>query len=1074
MTDNRLILDGYGKEVQERLASLIGEAKNDNLLAPVTVVVPSMYTGLSVRRSLGRHGGLVNVRFMVIPRLAEYLGAPALTRQGKSPLTPTMKLVAVRHFASEMAKREPLGAISNHPPLHDYLVNTFNELAMLSEENLSWLKAKTPVLNQVVEWYHMYRELTQPYYDREELAHSAAISVNNGDAESVLKDLGFIIFYLVIGFSPGELAFVSSLGIRKCCAVILGLTGEEDIDAESHRLASRLEPVLGQAASNIPDPKSYAADHITIASDSNEEVRWAVRHIAQCAENGVPFQRMALLYRNVTPYAELIKSHLHLAQIPAAGPDPVPLRDSAAGKIILYLVDVFESDFARESVMRWIAEAPVYTGRDTESASREAALWEEVSGRAGIIRGAGQWSNRLERFCTGIEQKPKSEQSHEEDEEAVAASHDEDCAKAGMRLKSFMERLSGSSPPGDGSSWKDYSEWASKMMKQYSHLDKWPEAQILSYERVTAVLDELGTLDSIEPGGTNLGGFRQMLDDCLKMNSGRLGAVGEGVFVGPLGAAQGMEFDTVHILGMVGGAFPPKLHDDAIIPDQLREEIGDSSPLALRDQRRIDERRLFRAALASGQKRVLSYPRSDGDGKRQGYPSPWLMSEAEILHRECQQIDASEGKAYTPIRSVELEEMAAEEWLSVIHSIHDSVLSLGGLVAADIHDYDIHSLAKWRDSGYRVDRHFLMTTGSISHRALSTERGSRSTAFTVWDGNITSLVGKSRRLGVPGESAHSPTRLERWAKCPFRYYLQHILEVPVLERPEEILTISALDRGSLVHEILERFVKTLQENGQLPGYGEPWDATHRALLMEIAGEEFTKTESLGLTGRPLLWDVVMSEIRDDLSLFLKKDNELRVQMMTRPVEVEWRFGFGEADQCPPVVLDIGRGQRIMFRGVIDRLDSDESGQKLFIVDYKTGGSYPFRDMKDNPLGGGTHLQLPVYALAARSGFGQECEVQAAYWFISARAGFETREIILSEHLERNFGSTVRLIVSCIEGGLFPANPGSGGAGFNNCAYCDYARICSADTELAWERKSQNPELASYVGMISGTGTEETE
>jgi len=979
MTDNRLILDGYGNKVQEQLASLIAEAKNDNLLAPVTIVVPSMYTGLSVRRSLGKQGGLVNVRFMVIPRLAEYLGAPALTRQGKSPLTPTMKLVAVRHFASEMANKEPLSSISNHPPLHDYLVNTFNELAMLSEKQLSWLQAKSPVLNQVVEWYHMYRELTQPYYDREELAHSAAASVGSGDAESVLKDLGFIIFYLITGFSPGELAFVSSLGIHKRCAVILGLTGEEDIDAENHKMASRLEPVLGKAASSVPGAENYAADHITIASDSNEEVRWAVRHIAQGAENGIPFHCMALLYRNATPYAELIKSHLYLAQIPAAGPDPVPLRDSAAGKIVLYLIDVFESDFARDSVMRWIAEAPVYTGGDVEFASRENALWEEVSGRAGIIRGAGQWSSRLERFCMGIEQKLKIEQSHEEDEEVVMVSHDEDCAEAGMRLKSFMERLSGSPPPADGSSWKDYSEWASQMMKKYSHLDEWPEAQIQSYERVTAVLQELGTLDSIEPDGTSLGGFRQMLDDCLKMSSGRLGPVGEGVFVGPLGAAHGMEFDTV------------------------------------------------------------------------------------------QHTDTSESGAHTPIRSVDLEGMVAEEWLSVIHSIHNSMLSLGGLVPVDIHDYDIHSLAKWHDSGYRVDRHFLMTEGSVGQRALRTERASRSTVFTAWDGNVTSLAGRSRRLGVPGESAHSPTRLELWAKCPFRYYLQHILEVPVLEHPEEIMTISPLDRGSLVHEILERFVKTLQESGQLPGYGEPWDSNHRALLMQIAEEEFARIESLGLTGRPLLWDVVMSEIRDDLSLFLKKDSELRAQMMTRPVEVEWRFGFGEAGQCPPVVLDIGRGQRIMFRGVIDRLDSDESGQKLFIVDYKTGSSFPFRDMKDNPLGAGTHLQLPVYAMAARSGFGQECEVQAGYWFISARAGFETREIILSEQLERNFESTVRLIVSCIEGGLFPANPGSGGAGFNNCAYCDYARICSADTEIAWERKSQNPELAAYLGMITGTG-----
>jgi len=1020
MTDKRLFLHGYGNEVQEQLALLIAEAKGGNLLAPVTLVVPAMYTGLSVRRSLAKQGGLINVRFMVIPRLAEYLGAPALARQGKSPLTPTMKLAAVRHFAGEMAKRDPLGSIASHPPLHDYLVNTFSEFAMLSEEQLSWLQDRNPLVHQVVEWYRVYQELTQSYYDREELALSAADSVAQGNAESVLKDLGSIIFYLVTGFSPGELALVSSLGTRGCCSVILGLTGEEDVDTETYGLASRLEPVLGKATVNTPSAESYTADHIVIAPDAREEVRWAIRHIAKCAESGIPFHHMALLYRNVDPYAELIKGQLELAQIPAAGPDPMPLRDSAAGKLLLYLTEVFESDFARESVMRWIAEAPVHTGKDRELASRETALWEEISGRAGIIRGARQWGERLERFCEGMKEKLGSEEIGEEDGEATTADHHKARLPAAIRLKLFIEELSGNPPPADAGSWKEYSDWASRMMHRYANLETWPEAQMMSYEKVTAILDELGRLDAIEPGGTTLSDFRQTLDDCLRASSGRLGAVGEGVFVAPLGVAQGMEFEIVHILGMAEGAFPPRLYDDAIIPDQYRGELGNGCPLVLRNQRRIEERRLFRAALASGRKRVLSYPRSGSSGQRRGYPSPWLVREADILHRKCQHATASESTTYTPVSSANLEGMAAEPWLSVIHSIHDSVLSLGNLVAADVYDYDMHSLARWHASGYRIDRHFLMAEGSIGHRALKTERAVKDTSFTAWDGNVASLSGRSHRLGVPGELAHSPTRLELWAKCPFRYYLQHVLEVPVLERPEEILTISPLDRGLLVHGILERFIKSLQESGKLPDYGEPWVLEHRALLMEIAEEEFARAEACGITGRPLLWDVAKNEMRDDLSLFLKKDSEMRAEMMTRPIAVEWRFGFGETSHYPPVILDIGDGQQISFRGVIDRVDANASSSKLFIVDYKTGSSYPYRDMKDDPLGAGTHLQLPVYALAVRSRFGQEHEIQAAYWFVSARGGFETRGMILSDSLEKDFRDMVRLIVSGIEGGLFPA------------------------------------------------------
>ena len=1074
MASTQLFLEGYGIETRKRLEGLIDQVKGKDLLAPVTLVVPTMYAGLSVRRNLGKPRGLINVRFMVIPRLAEYLGAPALAGEGKSPLTPTIKLAAVRHFAGEMSKREPLGPIASHPPLHDYLLNTFSEFAMLSEEQLSLLQARSQLVHQVVEWYQMYQNLAQSYYDREELAISAAGSVARGDAESVLKDLGFIIFYLATGFSPGELTLISSLGTWGCCSVILGLTGEEEVDTETYRLASRLEPVLGKAAVNTPSTESYIPDHIVIAPDAYEEVRWAVRHIAQCAENGIPFHHMALLYRNADPYAELMKSQLELAQIPAAGPDPVPLRDSAAGKLLLSLIEVFESDFARESVMRWIAETPVRIGKDGELASRDTALWEEMSGRAGIIRGARQWCERLECFCEGMKEKLGSEETDKEDEETATASDDEARLPIAMRLKSFIEELSGSPPPAGAGSWKDYSVWASRMMQQYTNREAWPEAQMESYKRVTAMLDELGRLDAIESGGTTLADFRQMLDDCLSASSGRLGATGEGVFVAPLGAAQGMEFEIVHILGMAEGAFPPRLYDDAIIPDQYRGELGSSCPLALRDERRLEERRIFLAGLASGCKRVLSYPRSGSSGQRRGYPSPWLVHEANILHRTCQHANTSENTSYTPVSSANLEEMATEPWLSVIHSVHDSVLYLGGQTPADAYDYDMHSLAKWHASGYHIDKHFLMTEGSTGHRALKMERSARDTSFTAWDGNVASLSGRSHRLGVPGELAHSPTRLELWAKCPFRYYLQHILEVPVLDRPEETLTISPLDRGLLVHNILEMFIRSLQERGQLPGYGKPWTIDHEGLLMEIAEGEFAKAEARGITGRSLLWDVAMNEIWDDLSLFLKKDGEMRAEMMTQPIAVEWRFGFGEVSHYPPVILAIGGGQQISFRGVIDRVDIDVSGKKFFVVDYKTGSSYPYRDMKDDPLGAGTHLQLPVYALAVRSRFGQECEIKTAYWFVSSRGGFETRGMILSEPLERSFRDMVRLIVSGIEGGIFPANPGSGGEGYNNCAYCDYRRVCSADVDIVWERKSQSSELAAYVSMTGGAETGETE
>src|SRR5688572_30746027 len=96
------------------LRDTIAAVKAGDPLAPVTVVVPSSYAGLSLRRLLasGDLGpppsgavGLVNVRFLVAARVAELLGAAALAAQGRRPVSRPVRAEAVRSVLAD----QPLG-----------------------------------------------------------------------------------------------------------------------------------------------------------------------------------------------------------------------------------------------------------------------------------------------------------------------------------------------------------------------------------------------------------------------------------------------------------------------------------------------------------------------------------------------------------------------------------------------------------------------------------------------------------------------------------------------------------------------------------------------------------------------------------------------------------------------------------------------------------------------------------------------------------------------------------------------------------------------------------------------------
>ena len=170
------------------------------------------------------------------------------------------------------------------------------------------------------------------------------------------------------------------------------------------------------------------------------------RDLLQRAEAGVPFHRMAALYRRQDPYAFQLRMELGFAGIPVAGPDPSPLRDSVPGRLLTGMLDVIREDFSRAALMRWLADAPVWNAASNRSASSELQRWESLSRQAGVVRGSEQWKERLQGLTASMAQRREGAEARGDLTDAQARGYVEGIACA-ERLLALVEQLAQGKPP---------------------------------------------------------------------------------------------------------------------------------------------------------------------------------------------------------------------------------------------------------------------------------------------------------------------------------------------------------------------------------------------------------------------------------------------------------------------------------------------------------------------------------------------------------------------------------------------------------------------------------------------------
>lgn len=851
------------------------------------------------------------------------------------------------------------------------------------------------------------------------------------------------------------------------------LDGDEEVSARLERVQRyvflpEVPEVVGDGTE--PGQEDRSVDFFSAPGEGQECVEM-VRRVRDLAAAGIPFDRMAVLLRHPLAYLPLLQDALRRAGVPAyftrgtARPDPggraflallaCAAENVSASRFAEYLslgevpfLDAVGAPPLRE--VPWVEpEGEQFVFKTLEPSPEEAAAsarpdvedlgtaaaggslrtpsqWERLLVDAAVVGGRDRWRRRLR----GLERELELRLRELADEEPNRRLHLERQMERLRHLERFalplVERLVSLPATARWGEWLDELETLA--------------AQALRHpETVLSLLAEVRPMEDVGP--VDLEHVRAVLHERLVFLRSEPPRRRYGMlFVATIEESLGRCFDVVFIPGLAEGIFPRSAFEDPLLLDEARRQV--SRALPRQEDRLLQERLLLRLAVGTAERRlVLSYPSLDLEVGRSRVPSFYALDLLRAAEGRLPALrDLSQRAAFGP--GPRLGWPAPERCEDAI----------------DDAEYDLSLLQPLLRGGgddVRGQGRFLLDCNEHLARSLRSRWWRWSPRWTSSDGlvveksddawNRTQEALAEQRLR---RRSYSPTALQHFAACPYRFFLQAIQRL----RPrDEIVSLEQLDpltRGSLFHETQFVLFGELEARGLLP-----LDSERLVEILDLADRVLNETaaryaEELA-PAIPRVWHDEIESLRTDLRGWILQVLEAKTRW--KPIHYELAFGIEAGAERDPSSqrepVEVFDGMRL--RGSIDLVEVDEARGRARVTDHKTG-----RAARDpvSAVGGGRVLQPVLYGLAAErllADRGLEVE-SGRLFFCTQRGGYATIEVPLHEAARNAARSVLETVDRGITSSFLPAAPGDG-----DCRFCDYRAVCGPYEEHRVQRKRQD-------------------
>lgn len=950
----------------------------------------------------------------------------------------------------------------------------------------------------------------------------------------------FESFVLGLAHDVEELPFDNSVGFS--CLM--------DSQSEDNSVAGCESQVLGHGLNTqrTKDTSQHATRNTKLISDiriinasgKRDEVWTVAKEILKLVDEGYKMEEIGVVARTLEPYTEAIKKIFQENYIPFITSSQEPPEKYPLVKVIQQTLLLKREDFYRPLVIELLG-SPYFKipPCDPKGVTPRPDLWDILSRRLNICDDITCWLSRLEHAKVKSVESVALDNGKKEDTGKEETSPYSLPCEGGARgskdrfpadeetgrhihipidqielLKNILCTLSSdlSSIP-EKATWTIMGQKTTDFLKKYIHMpsdgmnpeDK--ERDLLILDLIQKILRTLCTLDCL---GEEV--IRDQFIDTF-VGACQEGALpiglrnGRGVNVLDAMTARGIPFRALFVLGLNEKVFPRAISEEPFLRDHVRrrlsEVLGNVIPEKLRGF--DEERLLFSFLLNAAQERLyLLHERSDEAGKPK-VQSHYLM---DIF----QNMKSTSAKASYPWENAEYEVYVPRGIKDKLCRQEMSLLipkEVGIRMAVDRIDPDCFMKA------FGINRDMF----DRSQSALSFME-SYNSHLTSFDGVVGDMSGWLNEQAYRG---FSPTTLETFGTCPFKYFMSNILELKSQEEPETAEMIAAVELGILYHNILRDVYTILIEKRYFDTKGyklnsveqhSDYQKTHSLLpplqrgdeggvkkstpkknflpcnptelLHSIAQEYFAEIEQQIPIQYPIIWEIEKEEMLDLLTRFLSWDIEHIEQTGYVPMYIEKTAKLSPQNDLHKLIPEHfkrGDTSKITFKGKIDRIDvkKGDHGVSFRVLDYKSG-----RFIKENLIRAairGQKLQIPFYIILAEHLLSEEIKKsyippgqvkldEASFVYVAQDMEEKNGHICPQKKTISNddwmeckeqYWETLKEFFRIIREGILPVSPAED---TQKCEWCDFATTCRRGQQPLRFRVEQDARLKKYREIMN--------